>query len=196
MKKENKIKGSIKAGGLLSATIIGIVAITVALATIGNESFVEHRVWVNDIQLPSVGDADPGGGKSGWLNMTVYYNASNPATYYARNLTNNASSYAWTNVNDTHAGNDTPYGTALALCYKVRINTTDGYCAGNSTWMPTWVKCNVTSAGLSLSDVGMDRYVIGDNATYMWLAFVCQSGLSISMGQNVTSCTFAVDIYK
>lgn len=183
--------------GIVGAGVAFGVAVLVLLANVGQEPMIERRVWVRDIQLPSVGDADPGAGQSGWLNMTVYYNETgDPASYYARNLTNNASSYAWTNTNNSHAGSDVPYGTALALWYKVRINVSDGYCAGNSTWMPTWVYCNVTSAGLSLSDVGMDRYLIGSNSTYMWLAFVYQGGISISMGQNVTGCRFDVDIYK
>lgn len=193
---KDKIKNGLKAGGLLSAIAIGIIAITLALASVGNESFVERRVWVRDIQLPAVSDADPGVGKSGWLNMSVYYNASNPATYYARNLTNNESSYAWTNTNNTHGGSDVPYTVEVALVYTIRVNVTDGYSAGNTTWMPTWVKCNVTCAGLSLNDVGMDRYTIGTNATYMWLQFVYQGGISISMGQNVTSCRFDLDMKK
>ena len=181
--------------GIFGAIGAGVIVALLVMANIGQEPFVETRVWDRDIQLPAVGDADPGSGQSGWLNMTVYYNASD-GNYYARNLTNNASSYAWTNTNNTHGGSDVPYGTALALWYKVRINVSDGYSAGNSTWMPSWVQCNVTSAVLSLSDVGMTRYTIGSNATYMWLAFVYQGGISISMGQNVTSCRFDVDIYK
>lgn len=186
----------LKTIGIFGAIGAGVIVALLIVANIGQEPFVETRTWDRDIQLPAVGDADPGGGMSGWLNMTVYENVSNPAAYYARNLTNNASSYAWTNTNNTHGGSDVPYSTALALWYKVRINVSDGYCAGNSTWMPTWIKCNVTSAVLSLSDVGMDCYTIGSNATYMWLAFVYQGGITISMGQNVTSSRFDVDIYK
>ena len=193
---KEKIKKNMKAGGLLSVTAIGVIIAIIAFANIGDETFTEQRVWVKDIPLYAVGDADPGAGASGWLNMTVYANASNAATYYARNLTNNESSYAWTNVNNTHAGSNVPYNTALALWYKIRVNVSDGYSAGNSTWMPTWVRCNVTCAGLSLSDAGMDRYVIGDNATYMWLAFVYNDGITISMGQNVTDCEFYVDMYQ
>ena len=187
----------LKTVGIFGAIGAGVVVAILVLANVGQEPMIERRVWVRDIQLPGVGDADPGAGKSGWLNMTVYYNETgDPASYYARNLTNNASSYAWTNTNNSHAGFDVPYGTEFALWYKIRVNVTDGYCAGNSTWMPTWVKCNVTSAGLSLSDVGMTRYLIGSSGTYMWLAFVYQGGISISMGQRIPSCRFDVDIYK
>lgn len=194
MKKQNEKKKASIHIAIVIALVFGMIfALFSFPVPIYNEGEIHVRQWIPVV----LGDADPGGGNSGWLNKTVYYNETgDPANYYARNLTNNASSYAWTNTNNTHGGSDVPHSTALALWYEIRVNITDGYSSGNATWMPTWIRCNVTSAGLSLSDVGMDRYLIGSNSTYMWLAFVYQGGISITPGQNVTSCRFDVDMYK
>ena len=185
--------------GMFTILAIGFTVAILFIASTGNvfvPGVEEERMWVRQENWLAVGDADPGSGASGWLNMTVYQNDSDPANYYARNLTNNASSYAWTNTNNTHGGSNVPHSTEFALWYKVRINVSDGYCVSNSTWMPTWVQCSVTSPVLSLDDESMNRYLIGSNSTYMWLAFVYNDGISISQGQNVTVCQFYVDIYQ
>jgi hypothetical protein len=200
IEKKDRKAGKLLGVGIISAVITGFIVSMFILFTV-NDAIVtpvvteETRTWVRKTLRP-VGDADPGAGISGWLNMTVYQNDSDPSNYYARNLTNNDSSYAWTNTNNSHAGSDVPHSTEFALVYKIRVNVSDGYSSGNATWMPTWIRCNVTSAGLSLSDVGMDRYVIGDNATYMWLNFVYNDGIEITPGQNVTVCQFYVDMYQ
>lgn len=197
--KKKEAGETLKGVGIIGVMVIGLIVGMFMLLTLNNAIISpvveeEQRSWQRFI-FNAVGDRNPGGGDSGWMNMSVYENVSNPDTYYARNLTNNASSYAWTNTNNTHAGSDVPHSTQVAIVYKIRVNVSDGYSAGNTTWMPTWVRCNITAPALSLSDVGMDRYVIGDNATYMWLHFVYRDGAELTPGQNVTVCQFYVDMY-
>ena len=176
--------------GVISLMLVGAVCTVLFLANI-NETIVDTPVVeqgrLKPFILRPVGDADPGSGASGWLNVSIYYNETgDPANYYARNLTNNASSYVWTNTNNTHAGSNVPHTIEVAVTFKVRLNVSDGQAAGNSTWMPTWFVANITCSPFSLVNETMDRYVIGDNATYMWLQFVYQGGISWTPGQNVS----------
>ena len=171
--------------GGLSLSLVFAVALLVLSANINNP-IVEQACLKRFILLP-VGDADPGAGASGWLNASIYYNeTTDPANYYARNLTNNASSYAWTNTNNTHAGSNVPHTIEVAITFKVRLNVSDGQAPGNSTWMPTWFEGNLTCTAWSLVNATMDRYVIGSNSTYLWLQFVYQGGISWTPGQNIT----------
>ena len=178
--------------GVISLMLVGAVCAVLFLAnineTIVDTPIVEHGRFKPFILRP-VGDADPGSGASGWLNISAYYNETgDPANYYARNLTNNASSYAWTNTNNTHSGSDVPHNVEHALVFKIRVNVSDGYSSGNSTWMPTWFVANVTSGIHGVVNATMTRYTIGSNSTYMWLHFVYQGGLTINPGQNISTC--------
>ena len=195
---DTKVVSCRKAGGYLAIAVFVVLCLVVANVGL-QPSVVERRAWVRQIGWGAVADYNPGAGLSGWLNMTVYDHMSTPAGIYAANLTNNASSFAWTNVNNTHAGSDVPYGNTFDLVLKVRLNVSDGFSSGNSTWMPSWVRANVTCPALGLADVGMTRVVIGDNATFMWLHFYVNgggAGYTIGKGQNVTVCSFSVDIMR
>ena len=183
--------------GVFSGFVV-FAAICVVVANVGLQPSIE-RVWVRQDWVAAVADYDPGAGKSGWLNMTVYDLPGTVSGFFERNLTNNASSFAWTNVNNSIAGSDVPYGNTFVLVLKIRVNVTDGYSSGNSTWMPTWVRANVTCPGLGLTDLAMTRYTITTTATYMWLHFVALNGgagYTIGKGQNVTVCRFSVDIMR
>ena len=175
--------------GVLSMGAVFTIAFMVLLANVNvpvTKPIIETSRF-QPFKLLAVGDADPGAGCSGWLNVSVYYNeTSDPANYYARNLTNNASSYAWTNANNTHAGSNVSHTIEVAVTFKVRLNVSDGQAAGNSTWMPTWFEGNLTCNAWSLVNASMTRYVIGSNSTYMWLQFVYQGGISWTPGQNIT----------
>lgn len=197
MKQEHK-KMLLGIGMLTTIASVAVAAMILLAGMHPTEIMQSEDRKMKEVYLPRLGDADPGSVASGVLNVTLSVHVANPATYYARNLTNNASIYGWTNTNNSHVTSDLPYATAFDIIVKVRWNATHAYSSGNTTWMLSWVRANATCADLALTDTAMSEVEIGKNATYLWVNYYLNNGgagFTISRGQNITPCQFTFDSY-
>ena len=173
---------------LVTFAVIGIAASLILsnVGNVGNQPTVEQRT-MKDIDFLYVGN-DPGAGNYGWLNLSVV--KLNHFDYSA-NLTNNASCYCYTLVNNTHAGTQEMDGVAIEIAMQFQLNAS--FKADNGTWMLSYLKVYCNSASLSISDELCTLYNVTANTNYLYgYAVVDNSGAGYTLtdAQNVTSCTF------
>ena len=158
-------------------------------------SNTEESKWVK-VELPLIlGDGYPGAGKSGILHAGVYPAQRSPDDVYNSNLSE-SNFYAYTEVNNSHAGDNVPYDTMFDIVFKVRWNTTHAYNDTSSSWDLSLVYGNITCPGLSISaDTAMNESEIGSGVDFIWVYYYIQdvdggdwdgSGLTVWRGQNVT----------
>jgi len=200
--KEYAVKGS-----AITLLTIGLI---VGMLIISNSSPVpmeiveQVRQWHKDILVP-ISEADPGAGNSGVLGVWIYAHQADPGTAYATNLSESgAAVYAFGDVNNSHIGSIVPYNTAFDIVVKVRWNRTHAFNDTNNVWEHDWVRGNITCAAFTLSDAGMDEQNITDaygatgDLLYIWMNYYSNNGgagVTISRGQNVTSCAFTFDAF-
>jgi len=164
MKKRNQY---LKAGGILSTFVIGVVVAILALQsttqTIIVQEFIEPREW----QLMPMGDAAPAAGASGVLNISV---VKHDLYLYNANITRNASMFAWSGyggeANNTEIGINVPYGVKFDIVAKVRWNKTHMFNTTSNNWTWAWVRGN-----LSMPRFLYENYTLGEwNITDSWTA--------------------------
>jgi len=188
-------KKRIGIGAAIATATVFCVASLVLMSNVSHpfvENIVTEEMSMQDIFLPMLGDADPGAGISGMLRMGVTKDGST----YTSNLTD-GDWWEYTEVNDTHAGTEVPYGTNVYLTVELRWNATD---AGNGTageynlnYVEGWLNCT----DLSISSQEMTEYnVTGcNNDLYVWLYYV-YGPVTINKGQNITGVTPNFRAYK
>lgn len=189
-----------KAGGL-GVVLLAVFCAGIFLSTISLQDFVEDPLNVKRWHHLAMAEANPGAGASGVLRQLICANGVFP---YTANITVNASVYAAGQTNNTHINSTVPYGSGGAhdIYWKVRFNTSHAYNSTSAAWELALVRGNITCAGHTLSDQGMDEYEIANNTQYIWVAYVWDgtlgaggTGLTITRGQNITSVLISCDAY-
>ena len=222
---KNKKSDRKNASGLPAAVSLLAIGLVVGMLIITNsspvpEEFVEQieqREW-QTINLPMLGENDPGGIASGVMGVYIYAHSGKPgvaagggagdtAGTFTHNLsvdeTGNASCFAYCDANNTHAGSQVPYGSGFDIVVKVRWNKTHAYEDTNDTWMIRYTSATITCAEL---DAGL-----ADNATmfkvnitgctgdeFIWVNYYVNNtneGYNLTRGQNISHCRFWFDAY-
>ena len=188
-------KKKIGIGAAIATAAVFCVACLVLLSNVSNpfvEKIVTKERHMQDVFLPMLGDADPGSGASGMLRLGVTKDGST----YTSNLTD-ADWWEWTEVNNTHAGTDVPYGTNVYLTVKLRWNATD---AGTGTageydlsYVEGWLNCT----DLSITSQAMTEYNVTGCGVgeFIWMYYV-YGPVTITKGQNITGVTPNFRAYK
>jgi len=204
MKRKDVLK---KAGKPIFYSTMIIISFLVAIMLITantSDMVVEQVVHQKEWHLDVLGEASPGAGASGVLNVSVTIHPHFDP--YNTNMTYNASYLSDKgegDVNNSHIGSDVDYDVPFDIHVKVRFNRTHCYQdngRGNGYYNLSWIRGNITCAALSLSDAAMDEYNITGCGTgqFIWLYYVEDNGgagHTISRGQNITSCSFNFDAY-
>lgn len=189
-----RIRGSLKAGGLLSLIIIGAIASGVYLFSVSN--IVEEQISEQRVPASVTGDADPGD-NSGFFYFMIYPHQADPGTAYATNLSN-ATAYEYSDSGNTSATGETPFETTFDIVLKVGVTNEDGQWTSNSTWNDAYMWINLTCADLSISaDTDMNETEIANTSSYRWMHYWLNNngaGYTVAEGAsfNVTSVKFYV----
>src|SRR4030042_2164198 len=192
MKKETK--KVLEKGGALSAVMLGVtVMLVLSFTTNPTEilSSVGEKGWTN---IASAGT--PPAGESGVYFIYVYPHQAAPGTAYAVNLSN-ASAYAYGSLNSTLTGS-VPSSTAFDLVVKCRDNATHAYNKTGATWMNSWIRANMTCAGLRIgayTPMTLRNIANGSSSSYMWVHYYLNNGgagYTISHGQSINATLFSM----
>jgi len=189
-----------KAGVLVGMTV-GLICMAVfmyglSLDTVVVEDEYREMTW-RRISLPFLGDADPGSGASGVLE--VYVNATNltvGSTEYNTNLT---TGYETGTVNNSHIGSDVPYDTAFDVIVKVRWNKTHAY---DTAWNLSLVRAYANSSDLGVTAIQMNETSIVEATDFVYVHYYLHdadggvgTGFTIAEGVNVTSFSVNFESY-
>jgi len=189
--------GKICIGSCIVVAYCFLVAALLTLSNVGNivQEFVPMREWHADV----IGDNAPGAGASGWLMFYVYPHQATGETTYASNLTA-SNAYEYTDVNDSHAGDNVPYGTAFDLVIKVRWNRTHSWASNNGSYVLEWVEGWCNCSDLSISSTEMSEMNISGttNNNFIWVHYYLNNsnaGYTITRNQNVSPISFNFNAY-
>ena len=191
--KERKGNRYRKAGvglGIFAIFVLGLLVIANTGNVIVNDS-VEYETRIGPyriVRLLYLGDANPGAGASGV--MEVHVNATNTSVApYTSNLTN-TTTYASGDVNNSHIGSDVPYETEFDVIIEVRWNKTHAW---DTTWNLSLVRAYANSTVLAVSGVQMVEAQIATSTDYLYVSYFLRdadggagTGFTISRGENVT----------
>jgi hypothetical protein len=186
LKDMNKKKGNVKKGFLGVGMLAGVVFVVFLMVSLNvGDGITIYTKTFKHVDLDAVGDGTGLG--SMVIAFYVYPHAADPGTTYASNLTTGW--YATASVNDTHAGSDVPYSTAVDLVWKVQWNVTHAW--NGTAFDPTYTRGFLNCSGLSISSGALTQVLIGNNESFVWYHYYINNaaaGYTISKGQNVTSC--------
>jgi len=151
-------KQYLKAGGILTTFMLGIVVAILALQSITEtvvmQEFIETKEW----QLMPMGDIAPAAGASGVLNISL---VKHGLYDYSANITRNASMFAWSGyggeANNTEIGINVPFGIKFDIVAKVRWNKTHMFNTTNNNWSWNWVR-----GDLSMPRFLYENYTLGE----------------------------------
>ena len=150
-------KQYLKAGGMLSTFVLGVVVSVLVLqglveTTVVQETIKEKRTWQS-----ALGDNDPGSGVSGVINISL---VKHGLYDYKVNITRNESMFAWSGyggeANNTEIGINVPFGIKFDIVAKVRWNKTHMFNTTNNNWSWNWVRGN-----LSMPRFLYENYTLG-----------------------------------
>jgi hypothetical protein len=139
-----------------------------------------HVIWEGS--LAEAGEADPGAGNSGILEIFIYETGGT----YTTNLTEgDASTLGWASADATEI--DVAHSTAFDVVVKVRGNAT--HCKRDAVWFNTDLRVRITWSDESLTDEVCEMAEIENNTanTYLWLNFYIDnsdSGYTLSKSQT------------
>lgn len=193
--KENKIRKSLKAGGLLSLIIIGVIVSSIYLTSV-NDVIEEQTIMAVRSPTLVVGDADPGD-NTGFFYFMIYPHQADPGTAYASNLSN-ATAYEYSDSTNTSATGETPYSTTFDIVLKVGVTDEDGTWSSNGTWNDGYMWMLLTCSDLSIgADTNMTEIEIANKASYRWMHYYlnnADAGYTIIEAQsfNITSAKLYV----
>ena len=196
MKKEKgKIRGKLKAGGLLSLIVIGAIVGGIYLFSV-NDAVVEYEVEAQKVPTQVTGDADPGD-NSGFFYFQIRPHEADPETAYATNQSN-ATAYEYSDSGNVSATGETPFETTFDILIKVGVTDEDGQWSSNNTWNDAYMWLNLTCADLSISaDTDMNETEIANTSSYRWMHYWLNNagaGYTITEGEsfNITSAKYYV----
>lgn len=186
-----KKPGIVIGGCLMTGVALGIVALLV-IANVGDGPVAEQRT-MKPLDFLYVGN-DPGAGNYGWLNLSV---VKLDHFDYSANLTDNASCFCFTTINNTHAGTQEMDGISIEIAMLFRLN--GSFKETNGTWMmDDYLRVYCNCPELSISDELCDLYNITATPTYLYGYAVVDSsgsGYTLTDAQNVSACIFNASGY-
>lgn len=139
MKNKNQY---IKAGGILSTLILGIVIGILAFHSVTETVIIEQieQIKSREWQLVPLG-ADPGSGLSGVWNVSLVKHDA--GWDFGHNLTRNTSFFGFGETNNTEIGANVPYGIKVDIVVKVVWNRTMLYNTTSKNWTWDWVNATI-----------------------------------------------------
>jgi len=159
--------------------------------------------WIRTM-LPWLGDADPGAGNSGVMEVYIYPHSGDPGNDYATNITG-AASYGSSDEDTVSCGTNIPHSITFDIVIKVRWNTTHAFNTSTGLYELALVRGNSTCSDLSYSDILMNEVNItdtSDNTNYIWVHYYLADvdggagpGFTISRGQEVDPVSFTFDYF-
>lgn len=194
-------KQYIKAGGLLTSITLGVVVALLLLQS-ATETLVVQEVEIKprEWQLLPTGDADPGSGVSGVINISL---VKHGLYDYKTNITRNASMFAWSGyggeANNTEIGINVPYGIKFDIVAKVRWNKTHAFNTTSSNWTLTWIRGNISMPRYLYQNYSLDEWNItghtGRETIYVQYVLgsgkgTADNGMSINKSERVPQCYF------
>ena len=205
---ENKRSFSLKAGGILSGFVVGVVIGIVLFAGIGDPIINDNdfRSWELVAEWtpvsPVYAEADPGAGNSGILEI-FYVNHSAGNDYASENTSATLETWCDTSglgyCNADDSDTELAYDTAFDIVVRVRCNDD---AKRDSTWWDTDVRVRMTSADLSIAgDTEMTRSITANNSdyTFLYLNFYLDgggSGYTLTKGESNEITSIKFEIYK
>ncbi len=191
MKKRER-KKEVKAGVILGVigiafSILMVASINTVIVDNQNVEIVERTGTYREVVLLYLGDADPGAGASGV--MEVHVNATNTSVSpYTSNLTG---AYEYGEVNNSHIGSDVPYAVGVDVVVEVRWNKTHAW---DSAWNLSLVRAYANSTVLGVTGIQMVEAQIATSADYLYVSYFLRdadggagTGFLLTEGQNVSS---------
>jgi hypothetical protein len=150
-----------------------------------------------NINVLAITEANPGAGKSGFLVWYAYPHQAVPATAYAANLT--SSWYSYGNALSAAGTGYIPSDTTFDIVVKCRVNTSGAYNSSSSSWMTSWIKMNITCAGLSIAaNTPMTIVEITHVAGFIWVhGYLNKGGVgyTITRNQVINVTSFTLQTY-
>lgn len=195
-----KHKKSGRKAGILSGIIIGFIVALLFFSSIGNvvmdkPEFVEREIRYRRVFLDWLGEATPGSGASGVLEVYVN-NTNTSASPYDSNITG---ALADGDVNNSHIESDVPYGTAFDVVLKVRWNKTHAY---DTAWNLSLVRAYANCTVLGVTSIPMEETEINESTDYVYVHYFLRdndggagSGFTIAEGVNVTGFAVVFESY-
>ncbi len=170
---------------------VGVIALLVAVAFTG--WLVMPSGNSNDgmgVLHVSAGDADPGAGASGLLEVLIVNHTNHPS--YSSNVTSADSAvYGWGNADGFSV--EIPWGETFDIVVQARGN--DSYTSLDYANM----RVNITSSDLGIStDAAMSEYEVASNSNYIWGQYVIDnggSGYTISRDETASISSIKLQCY-
>ena len=145
----------------------------------------ETRNWNN---LGS--EAEPEAGASGLLSVYIYPHDGDPGTTYAENTSATLESAAYCYANADAQEIHPPHTDTFDIVVRVRVNKTNCYDYVNDQFMDTWVRVNITSSDLSISETTATNVVSHNSSTegYIYInAYLNNGGAGYSIDRDETA---------
>lgn len=188
-------KNILKAGGISSAFVVGLVFALLFMLNIANVAV--NRDW------SALGDYNPGTGAAGFLRIGTCAHQAVPGTAYATNV---STWYEYTDsAGSAEMTGETPSDTAFDIVFKFRTNVTVNYASNNATWVLAWVRAFIDVNFDFATDVvnqQINIVQVTTTATYAWYqAYIQDSdggtgdGFTIANNEKFTIDWFRADGY-
>ena len=181
---------------LLMGLTIGIVLMGQFQETVYTD-FKERTHWTVRAENPVTA------GKSGFLMMAFVPHQDDGATLVSNNtFSGTLANYSWSTRLNQSASGELPYGTKFDICFKVRVNASDGQNSTSKYWNADWWRANITCAAFSLSAATMtEGNITAKTGTYCWVCFYVNGsagswGYTISKGQQINISLWKFEVYR
>ncbi len=172
------------------------IAATVAVAVLVVAGFIGYTLIPGDsehgggVLHVSAGDADPGAGASGLLEVLIVNHTNHPT--YSSNVTDADSAvYGWGNSDSFSI--EVPHGETFDIVVQARGNST------HTSLDYTNMRVNITSTDLGIStDAAMTEYEVGSSSDYIWGQYVIDnggSGYTISRDETASISSIKLQCY-
>ena len=178
--------------GVFIGILLTVIVSAIYLGYIVTSPIVEQTVMESKKHPFLVtGDYDPGTGVSGFFYFLIIAHQASPSAIYGYNnithTSTNATIFEYADSFNISATGETPYNTLFDIVIKYGVSDEDGRYS-NGSWNDNYYWVTLTeSANLSITNLNMTKYVIGENSTYRWFHAVASNsdaGFQISIGQT------------
>lgn len=196
MKDKKSLGLGFKAGVLSTVIVLTVIGLMV-FWNVGNSGVIvsETRSW-KEVNLPHVGENSPTAGATTIITAGIALDG----VTWTSNLSYGTDTYHTTDTNNTHAGDNVPYGTDVYVFMKVFINYSDlvdttGIDAYTLNWVSAWLNCtDLSVSSLEMTEANISGVTECDTngifvhfyaGPYQW-----------NRGQNVTGIQMKLKIFK
>ena len=196
MMKEDIIKKFGFKAGVLSTLAVVFVVVLLMNWNVGNSGVTTvTRSW-QEVHLPHVGENSPTAGATTIITAGI----AKDGVTWTSNLSYGTDTWHTTDTNDTHAGDNVPYGTNVYIFQKLFINAsdlinTDGIDNFDLTWWNSWLNCtDLSVSSLEMTEANISGVTNCD--TNGIFVHVYAGPYQWNKGQNVTGIQIKNKVFR